>query len=313
MNVLNIAPHYGGGIGAVVSGLIKNDTINTHKLYSLELCKDRKVFALWAEPDGVDCEWADIVLVHYWPHPILKDFLSKPLPPCRLIAWCHHNVPYSQAELDYPDLWLDTSPVQGHGRYIWSCGDISRFLEIKPKAHDGFNVGYAGTVDFKKLHPNFFDMCCGIEQAIQNVHFTVVGENKIGGHSGSLFTFTGKVDDVAPYLAEFDCFFYPLRPDHTGTAEQVLGESMAAGVVPVVLDNAAERLIIRDGVDGFIASSESKFIHYIKMLYEGDRTYLSNNARARARELYNIDHMISEWNAVFEEVMKMPKRKRVPL
>ena len=52
-----------------------------------------------------------------------------------------------------------------------------------------------------------------------------------------------------------DIFFYPLQPDHYGTAENALVEAMSLGLMPVVLDNPAEMAIVRDGETGFVARS----------------------------------------------------------
>jgi len=221
-----------------------------------------------------------------------------------VVAWAHKNYPVPQRYLDYPDLFIDTSPIQGHGRHIWSTGGISRFLEIKPKAHKGFNVGYVGEISYKgKMHPDIFDMCNAID--IPDVHFTFVGENKTAMTSGDKFTFTGKVDDVAPYLAEMDVFGYPLRPDHYGTCEQVLGEAMAAGVVPVVMDNPCEKMIVLEG-----AKSPEEYVGTVLSLYAQDmrRGKLSFACRFRADYLYSVDRMVREWNKVFDEMMQKPKR-----
>ena len=55
----------------------------------------------------------------------------------------------------------------------------------------------------------------------------------------------GKIPDIKPYLSKFDVFAYPLNPNHYGTAEQVLQEAMAAGIVPVVMNNPAEKILVK--------------------------------------------------------------------
>jgi glycosyltransferase involved in cell wall biosynthesis len=333
MKVLHVTPHLGGGIGTVLMDWM-DKVYGEHEIVVLDnQIKEMRgrrwvTFNSGTHPvliAGATMDYnervsslihhADIVLVHYWDHPMLADLFAVPLPDCRMVWWCHKNIKYSQRELDYPDLWIDTSPIQLNGRYIWSTGDISRFLNLQPKPHNGFNVGYIGTVDFKKLHPNFFDMCNEIDKNIPNVHFIVVGENNIGGHNGSLFTFIGKVDDVAPYLAEMDIFSYPLRPDHYGTSEQVLGEAMAAGIVLVVMGNPCEMLIVKHGGNGFVATTEADYVAHIQYLYNHPirRRALSNAATIDAKKLYSIDTMIQKWNDVFEEMMEKPKTSRKPL
>jgi glycosyltransferase involved in cell wall biosynthesis len=323
MKILHLVSHLGGGAGSVIMGWLGINSSNNHTIYCLDYANPKSI--LWAKENDIEMAWqqppwmlkawiteADIVLVHYWRHPMLADLLAYPLPPCRLVFWCHNNREYTPEELAFPDLWIDTSPVQGHGRYIWSSGGVDRFLEIKPKPHKGFNIGYVGTVDRKKIHPQFIPMCLKIAESIPNVHFTVIGENDrftAGADNKNLFTFVGKVDDVAPYLAEMDVFGYPLRPDHYGTCEQVIGEAMAAGVVPVLMDNPAEREI------GYAVKDEQQYCDTIYALYKNPdrRRRLSDNCRKTAKELYSIDTMISRWNDVFEDMMEQPKRSRKEL
>jgi len=319
MRILHITPHMGGGVGTVIMGWMEADTDyrSYHAILCLDSINDKAQNALsrfntpYIELGATSSyipmyvDKADIILVHAWDHPWLEELLRKGLPDCRLVFWCHKNYPVPTKGVNYPDLFIDTSPIQGHGRHIWSTGNISRFLAIKPKAHEGFNIGYVGTVDYKKMHPDFFDMCLKITASIPGVRFTVVGENHLPhGPWDLMITYTGKVDDVAPYLAEMDVFGYPLRPDRYGTSEQVVGEAMAAGVVPVLMPNPAEKEI------GFWVSSPQQYCDTIYFLHKhpDHRENLSICAREMARRKYSIDRMIASWNEVFAEMMEKPKR-----
>ena len=329
MNILHITSHFGGGLGTVIRSWVEKDTFHNHTVFSLDILDFKTIAWIWAGSRSpyivysktmenypqVICELiteSDIVVVHWYDHPMLIELFSRSLPACRLIFWCHKNYLVPQRELDYPDLFIDTSPIQGHGQYIWSTGNMDRFLAIQPEPHEGFNVGYIGTVDYKKMHKNFLLMCAKIAQLIPNVHFTVIGDNNIGGVNSDLFTFTGKVDDVASYLAEMDVFGYPLRLDHLGTCEQVLGEAMTAGIVPVTMNNPAERKIVQHHFNGFIAKTKKEYTDWIKFLYRNPtwRKWMSDNAQTTAKELYSIDTMIAKWKEVFEEIMEKPKRSR---
>jgi glycosyltransferase involved in cell wall biosynthesis len=325
MKILHITPHLGGGVGTVIMDWLKKDRSHSHRIVCLDYANEKA--QRWSIDNGKSLEWnaryacnvlikySDIVVIHYWDHPMLKKLLSKPFPPCRLVIWCHNNSTYTDTEVSFPDLWLDTSPIQGNGGFIWSTGDISRFLEIKPKAHEGFNIGYIGTIDYKKMHPQWARMSSEIAARIPEARFTVIGDNNHGFQNDGIFTFTGKVDDVAPYLAEMDVFGYPLRIDQYGTCEQVLGEAMAAGVVPVVMNNPCEREIIFDSISGVVCSSGEEYIHWVEALYHDHarRSFMQKEAKHRASYLYSIDTMISKWNDVFNDMMKQPKRERSPL
>lgn len=324
MKILHICPHLGGGVGSVLMGwmdqvIAAND--HNHRIVCLDYANEKA--KKWALEKGFpltdQCAFrpqvpefeighSDIVLVHYWDKPILTELFSRPIPPCRLVFWSHKNHEVPQQILSFPDLFLDVSPIQGHGRHIWSTGGVDRFLKIQPKSHEGFNIGYVGWVSYRKIHPEWLPMCREIKKAIPDARFTFVGENLTAVKGEEGFTFTGLVDDVASYLAEFDIFGYALRPDHFGTSEQVLGEAMAAGVVPVCMDNPAERLICGEAT----ARTEKEYIRMIEMLYQVPemRKVLSEKVRQRAKQLYSLDTMISQWDDTFEEMMEQPKRKR---
>ena len=105
-------------------------------------------------------------------------------------------------------------------------------------------------------------------------------------------------------------FGYPLRNNHYGTCEQALGEAMAAEVVPVVMGNPAERLIVGDGLN--VVKDEEEYVEAITQLYHlpGIRAELAFAAKERAKELYNIDNTVKEWNEVFQFMMQQPKKER---
>ena len=318
--ILHITPHLGGGIGTVVLSWMEKDRNNNHILISLDHINEKAQKILdekhlrYNPRSGYTLDdemfYADIIIVHWWDHPMLADFFSRQRHPSRLVFWTHKNYPVPQEELDYPDLFLDVSPVQGHGRHIWSCGNMERFLAIQPKKHKGFNVA---TVTSKKLHPDFVAISKRVN--IPDIMFHVFG----GAYRGLDATeppmfFAGQVDDIAPYIDQItmDVFGYPLHANHYGTAEQVLGEAMAAGVVPVVMDNPAECLIVKDGVNGFVAKNQEEYVGLIEFLYKYPdiRQALAMNAREDARKMYSIDDMVRQWEEVFDELMKQPKKER---
>lgn len=320
MKVLHITSHLGGGLGSVIIDFLKArssdtlvslDTIN--RWAKDQLYKNKTTYEEHVYPDYLKDYWipmADIVLVHWYDHPLLiQHILTSDLPPCRLIFWCHKNTHYSSAVKTFPDMWINTSPVQGPKKYIWSTRDMRPFQAIKKVAHEGFNVGYIGTVDYKKMHPLFFDLCSQIK--IPDVHFYVIGENKTIDEDRPNFTFTGKVDDIKPYLAKMDLFGYPLHPNHYGTCEQVIGEAMCAGVPPVTLNNSAERYIIDSSFNGFRASL-NMYPKVIENLANQPviRNWMGGNAKDIAHSVYNHKFMLQEWDKVFNEIMDQPKRKR---
>ncbi len=354
LSILHITPHLGGGVGRVLLNYlskVQDAPCYTHqvacldyanaialekaKLISLILC-DRMYGHINGLLDLI--AKADIVFIHWWNHPLLYDFLVRtPLSSARIIFWSHisgFHPPYifTDKVLRYPDLFVFTTPVSYETkevqnlpdeckqklRVVWSTAGLEHVRGIKPQEHNGFNIGYIGTVDYCKMHPDFLHMCSSMN--IPNAHFIVCGgpqEEELRQQAEQLglsskISFTGLVNDITPYLSEFDVFGYPLAPYHYGTCDQVLAESMAAGVVPVVLANKMERLMVEDGVTGIVAKDKTGYIQAIEKLYHNPelRHSLSQNAKKAAFERFTLDSIQSDWDKIFEEVLVIPKTTR---
>ena len=352
--ILHIAPHLGGGVGRVLLNYIthvKDDPAFLHKVLSLEYANENALLAsqtigfplrdrMSSDHDGIIAEIAaaDVVLIHWWNHPLLFAFLVREtLPPARIIFWSHisgFHAPYvfSDPALNYPDIFVFTTPLsheepevkklpdkrQRALRTIWSTGGIEHVSSLQPKPHDGFKIGYIGTVDYCKMHPGFLRMSSNIK--IPGAQFIVCGgpsekqiqEESLQYGGGKRFIFTGQVGDITVYLSEFDVFGYPLAPYHYGTCEQSLSESMAAGVPPVVLANRTESYMVEDGVTGIVAADEEAYARAIEELYRKPelRHRLSSNARETAGRRFSMEHMVRQWKNVFTETLAVPKTTR---
>jgi glycosyltransferase involved in cell wall biosynthesis len=326
MKILHITVHMGGGVGTVIYDWMGKVNIKpcpigkpNHEVVCLDYVNEKSRLAVFA--DNLDDDWltlfnlmgiADIVLVNWWDHPMLERLINTSWPPCRLVFWAHKNYDIPKNITKYPDRFIVTSPIQG-SQYdcIKSTGNMERFLKLEKVAHEGFNVGYAGTIHPRKIHPMVFDACRQISERIP-AKFTFCGD-VYDKYDLSKFNFNlpGKVDDVAPYLATMDVFGYPLRPDHYGTSEIVLGEAMAAGLPVVCMDNPCERLIVEDGVTGFLCKTEQEYVENIEHLYHKPalRNWMGWNARVVAREMYDINAMVKKWNEVFDQMMNEPKKE----
>ena len=352
--ILHITPHLGGGVGSVLLNYlirIKNDALYSHEIICLDYANEnaRNIVKkeglilsdnFYKSHDELLLKIADsdIVLVHWWNHPLLYDFLVREtLPPCRVIIWSHisgFNPPYVFVEplFEYGDLFVFTTPVSYEAdeikrfsekhkekiRTVWSTRGTEYVADVKPKPHGGFNVGYIGTVDYCKLHPDFIRMCGGID--IDAARFIVCGgpmEKEIYGEAvkegiGRKFSFEGRVDNINDYLEIFDVFGYPLAPYHYGTCEQSLAEAMSAGVVPVVLANKTESYMVQDGITGIIAGDENEYIKAVEKLYKDAtlRKTLSIQAKKDAEKRFSLDTMITGWKRIFVQILKMPKSPR---
>jgi glycosyltransferase involved in cell wall biosynthesis len=353
-SVLHITPHMGGGFGRVLLAYLTriktNDSVQHGVIcldYANKTAEDTARVVGFSLVDNLArnpgriitaIKKADIVVIHWWNHPLLYDFLIRQtLPPARIIIWSHvsgFHPPYVFTEplLKYPDIFVFTTPlsldapetknaedsVRHRFRTIWSTSGVDHVGSVQPRPHKGFRVGYIGTVDYCKLHPDFLKMC--MEVNVPGVHFVVCGgpcEDAIREEAGSLgiserFTFAGQVDNIADYLCEFDVFGYPLAPTHYGTCDQALSESMAAGVPPVVLSNGMERYMVENGATGFVAQDGNGYARAIEELYRRPalRSFLSSGGRIAARRKFSITTMIAEWEQVYEEILELPKRER---
>jgi glycosyltransferase involved in cell wall biosynthesis len=252
--------------------------------------------------------------------------------------WSHisgFNPPYvfSDTLIAYSDRFIFTSPISYNTHeiqtlqpkersklgYIWTTGDIEEYSKVTPINHKGFNIGFIGTLDYSKLHPNFIDFCSKID--IPDVKFIVCGDGcdadkikqqiKDKGIEDK-FLFTGMIDDIKPYLSIIDVFGYPLNPTHFGTCEQVLGEAIAAGVIPVVMNNPAEKYILFQSLVRFICTTEQEYIHNIQLLYENKKhqDQLISLIQENITGLYNSRNMVESWNMLFKEQMEVPKKNR---
>lgn len=278
--ILHIASHYGGGVGTIINAWIKKDTKNSHTLTYLNNVPENKKENQNLLDPAIMSEY-DFCIVHVWNHPSLFDFLiNTKKPDCRLIGWSHMaglHAPYILFDklIDYFDYFCYTSPVSHYSNkikpVIWSTGDMTEFQNITPR----FKIGYIGTLDFCKLSWEFVEICKNI--SIPEARFIIIGsgsdENTIINEfkKSNFFDrvdFIGYSDNIIQYLDTIDVFLYPLTEKHFGTCEQILGEVLSAGIPVIVLDNYAEKFIIKDGINGFVCKNKEEIAQKIKLIYD---------------------------------------------
>jgi glycosyltransferase involved in cell wall biosynthesis len=307
MRILHVTPHLGGGVGkalAAISPALPDVVEQTFVL--LEPPRDRRhieaieatgakiVVALHVDRVAELAREADIVQFEYWNHPRMFVCLARcDFPAMRSVFWSH--ISGLSRPLIQPDL------MQQAQRFVFTT-DASLSIPWVPALraeaprkfgviNSGFGfpgaarrrsngvptIAYLGTVDFIKMHPGFFDAVDRLDG--DDIHVSVWGEasdavtmRARGMRYPERIRFRGATVDPVSALAEADIFFYPLQPDHFGTAENALVEAMSLGLVPVVLDNPAERAIIRDGENGIVAQSIRECASSLQMLLsEADR------------------------------------------
>lgn len=327
MKVVHITAHLGGGVGRALSSLVK---YSPNEVDRVILCleppeKDQfineilgfgvKVItspSLQVVRDQV--RRADIVQLEWWNHPKLLEYLVRLGDiKARLIVWSHVSGLYSPLIPEYilrkSSRFVFTSICSleifrkkkigfslENTSVISSAGDMSLKERSFEGPKDNISVGYIGSLNFSKLHPEFTDYVGSLDKKYWPIE--VFGDpvnrgvlenraldlNKIG-----LFNFNGYTQDVESSLARMDVLSYLLNPVHYGTTENALLEAMAFGVIPIVLDNPAELSIVEDGVNGVIVRSAEEFksaisalnlsLDFRERLSRGATNYIKTNHR----------------------------------
>ncbi len=281
---------------------------------------------------------ADIVQVEWWHHPAVASWLGRSaLPAMRLVVWSHvsglHPPEIPPDFVIMPHRFLFTSPCSWEHPRLTALGPEVRQRVGAVFSSGGFDdlpdaplrlpneplrVGYVGTLNFAKLHPRLLDFLAAVH--LPGFRLSLVGDPTTGTNLLNQATIRGIADrldmrgyttDVAAELAQFNVFAYLLNPLHYGTTENALLEAMAMGVVPIVLDNPAERYLVQHGETGLVVDSPITFTHALAYLaaYPEERLRLSTNASREVRERFSIQRtaraLQSHYHAVLEEEKRL--------
>ena len=285
-------------------------------------------------------EDADIVQVEWWNHPRLYHLLAtSDLPPMRSLFWAHVSglfAPYILAGLfAAAGRFLFTSPCSLTSPDVVALPEAVRArlgvvgsgfgFEDEDTADGAMQAGatsaavaYLGTVDFVKMHPAFFDIIDQVDDP--DIRVSVWGGFDPQGEPArraramrhpERVRFEGQTADPRAALDAAGIFFYPLREDHYGTAENALIEAMSLGLVPVVLANPAEKAIVTDGVNGVVAADPADMAARLGRLLANleERACLSAAARTTAHERYQPRRSAGLLEEHYRALMGEPKTK----
>lgn len=344
MNILHIAAHLGAGTGKAIAGMAiqgRQDFPDEHRILLLlqpekngyvRQCLERQVTVqVWNEDPG-PLHWADIIVISWWNHPVMAGFLR--FFPCRnkpVLLWSHVNgchypfLPYRFAKTF--DRILFTSPYS-FDNPLWTkseARDIKKFADVvlgmgqldvqetKPKTDYGSNgdfvIGYAGTINYGKLHPAFVDCCREVCARVSPARFVMAGDRDAqlerdirAAGLEDRFTFPGYVEGIPALMRTFDVFGYPLNPEHYGTTENVLLEAMACGVPPVVLRQNVEQFIVPQAEE-CLADDSEQYARRIEYLWKhpARRAALGREARAHILAHYNVTQNTAKFRAACEK------------
>lgn len=359
LNILHITTHLGGGVGKALSSIVtyeqKLNPWHKHKVLLLDdpekdqflsICRSGGVeVVLKSRQIDVDRELAnaDIIVLHWWHHPIMALFLANfPAIPLRLILWVHVNgchypcLPYDFVAL--PHRTFFTSPfslentswtsqqqndIKQRSAVVYGLGELEFSAEISHArtAKKDFVIGYVGTMSSSKLHPQFVEYCAAVVTRLPDARFVMVGDtngsNEILRKAAEYqiqdrFIFTGYSTRISDEMSVFDIFAYPLNPKHFGTTENVLLEAMAFGLPVVALNQNAEKHIINNHKTvGFLADSIDHYVECIVYLHDNskERVRIGANAREYVKRHFSFENNVELMRVELDKVASMRKKQ----
>lgn len=318
MKILHVTPHLGGGVGkahAALRNALPGEVEQTYLL--LEAPRDRRYVEM-IEDGGANvvvaesldhvaalAGQADIVQFEFWNHPRLFECLARcNFPAMRSVFWSHISglfrplIPLGLIEES--GRFVFTTPASRNTTALDSLSEASRNKIAVVSSGFGFppglgwvssarppGIAYLGTVDFLKMNPCFFDCIDALSDDTVRVSIwgSVDPEGEVAVRVRTMryserIVFRGKTDEPARAFDEAGIFFYPLQPDHYGTAENALIEAMSLGLVPVVMNNPAERAIVCHGETGCVAHSADECTELLQELLSSPdaRSRMARNA-----------------------------------
>ncbi|NTV89621.1 MAG: glycosyltransferase family 4 protein [Clostridiales bacterium] len=279
---------------------------------------------------------SDIIQLEWWNHPAtLKMLCSQPLPSMRLLVWSHvsglYNPIIPAGLISAAQQFLFTSACSLESKEVKSLPDNVKnrlavvsssggFDGLPLPAHrdgDRLAVGYIGSLNFAKLHPRFVDFLNAVN--IPGFRVRLIGDTTNrdvlelqckAKDKPELLEFIGYKKDIASELSAINVLAYLLNPEHYGTTENALIEAMAMGIVPVVLNNPAERLIVKNRQTGIIVNSPDEFAEALDWLSENpnERERIGKQAAQYVREKFTAEKMITSFNTLYSELMTLTKK-----
>lgn len=332
MRVLHLAPHYGGGVGTSLIGIIEAIPGN-HTILELEPTVDNELvlFKLGRRAKIVKIEdffsnsirqSTDLFIFHYWNSPVWKKLEHYPKLQIagHLVLLHHRNFSFSGHEVE--SLALHFSRIVQSGfdsKFLpsdWGVIPTCRTL-VKPKIVKEISsrsrAAYLGTLSFKKVSHDFFALCerldkIGIKIDIWGKDTDAQFTSEINSYKKTNLVYQGYTKNSLSVLAEYKLLLYPLKKDHFGTTENALLEAMSVGTVPMVHDNNIERLIL--GEELFRMSSLSNALDTNKKgIIQKPEVLLkaSRLAQQRAYSLTNLELRSSKWRAIVSHRQRSTK------
>ncbi len=274
---------------------------------------------------------ADIIHLHFWNTPTLYAWLRQEKPAMRLLLNAHVFGKYppqvlTDQLLSYADhcvlassesLHLDAvSAYKQKVQAIFCVPDLDRISGLQRQPHDFFNIGYIGTLNFNKLHPDFVPMNAAVN--IPNKQFiwcgnsdgSLISEIEAAGLTDDV-RLPGYVENLRSVLEIMDVFGYPLRSDTYAASEISLQNAMLSGIPPVVFPAGGIPALVAHEETGLVVHSADEYARAIERLYADPdlRQRLGEQAQAFIKDNFSSDRMARQFDQVYERLMAEPKRR----
>jgi len=356
MKILHITAHLGGGAGKAIMGIacqcakrgIEQKILlleAPEKLNYFEKGKSVQIEVLiWSgrrEELQTLLEWSDVAVFSWWNHPLSGKVLSDMAGiPCRLVLWSHVNgctypfLPYDFCDLfekvfvtttytwDNP-LWTEgqRNQVKEKSALVHGMGEFEpNAIELKEtyRLSERFTIGYAGTLNYSKMHPEFVSYCKAVIERIPEVLFLMVGDadaelirqvEEVG--VSDYFQFVGYQEDIYPWYRKMDVLGYLLKSDNYATTENVILEAMSCGVPVITMNNPPEAHILTDGQTGYLVEDKIGYVNKVEKLYlsKGKRSTIGNGGRDYVCEHYSAERNVENFITALSEVCKQNRKK----
>lgn len=265
---------------------------------------------------------ADVVQLEWWNHPAtISRLCTGEWPAMRLCTWSHVSGLYTPifpaGLIEASQRFLLTSacsrqcaevvratPHLGVERLavVPSSGGFTGLPEPSQDPATPLAAGYFGSLNLAKIHPEFVHFVAAVHTP--NFQLRMVGEALNQGYferqsaalgRPDLLSFAGYSNDIAGELSQMNVNIYLLNPQHYGTCENALLETMAMGIVPVVFDNPCERNIVTHRETGLVVANAAQLATQLQWLHDNpqERVRLGNAASQSVRERFAVQGMES--------------------
>ena len=284
-------------------------------------------------------EQADIVQVNWWNTPEMAALFARALPPSRLILWSvvtgdapphvisdellakvDHFVACTPYSMELPSVKKLSNPSKK--QFIHIPANFNRLSNLRKKEHEGFNIGYIGTIDYSKMHRDYLAMCKSLD--IPDARFLVCGlgrslcdlkDQSIKLRMRDRFRFFGYIEDIAEVISEMDAYGYPLNENTFAAAELNLQEVMWAGLPIVSSPYGGVPFLIQHEETGLLVDNDKDYRLAMEYLYHNptERERLGKNAAAYARQHFDPEISANRFEKLYEKILFRPKTIKTPV